>query len=225
MLLKPCSAGEGAVNLALSQESCGRPSGHGPGATVTLVLALVPGTFLSWSNPLTVCFFSILYTFWSLHKCWGAVGCSLCSSVDWLGVLPRCGGKWTQLPPISLPSSQKPEIKNMFFLQIYLIYLFLERGERREKERERNINVWFPLSCAAYWGPGPLPRHVPWLGIETVTLWFSDQHSIHWATPARVRSYIKLNINEIQWTKINEDLAKVIRSYCLSTMSKAMSVS
>ena len=25
------------------------------------------------------------------------------------------------------------------------IYLFLERGEGREKEKERNINVWLPL--------------------------------------------------------------------------------
>ena len=36
-----------------------------------------------------------------------------------------------------------------FYLYIYIlkdfIYLFLERGERREKERERNINVWLPL--------------------------------------------------------------------------------
>ena len=29
---------------------------------------------------------------------------------------------------------------------ILAIYLFLERGERREKERERNINVWLPLA-------------------------------------------------------------------------------
>ena len=29
-----------------------------------------------------------------------------------------------------------------FFLRFYL---FLERGERREKERERNISVWLPL--------------------------------------------------------------------------------
>ena len=27
-----------------------------------------------------------------------------------------------------------------------LIYLFLERGEGREKEREKNINVWLPLT-------------------------------------------------------------------------------
>ena len=36
VLLKPCLAGEGAINSALSQDSCGRPSRR-----------LVPGTFLS----------------------------------------------------------------------------------------------------------------------------------------------------------------------------------
>ena len=41
------------------------------------------------------------------------------------------------------------------------------------------------LLCAPYWGPGPQPRHVPWLGIEPATLWFAGQHWIHWATPAR----------------------------------------
>ena len=34
--------------------------------------------------------------------------------------------------------------KNSFFWKDF-IYLFLERGEGREKERERNINVGFPL--------------------------------------------------------------------------------
>ena len=41
------------------------------------------------------------------------------------------------------------------------------------------------LSCILFRGPGPKPRHVPWLGIEPVTLWFAGQHSIHWATPGR----------------------------------------
>ena len=41
------------------------------------------------------------------------------------------------------------------------------------------------LSHAPYWGPGLQPTHVPWLGIKPATLWFSGQHSIHWATPAR----------------------------------------
>ena len=62
--------------------------GAGPGATVTLVPVLVPGALLSRSYPLTMCFFQCpLYFLVSyLHKCWGTVGCSLCSSVDQLGV-------------------------------------------------------------------------------------------------------------------------------------------
>ena len=32
----------------------------------------------------------------------------------------------------------------IFFL---IFYLFLDRGEGREKEMERNINVWLPLLC------------------------------------------------------------------------------
>ena len=34
-----------------------------------------------------------------------------------------------------------------FFFLNNCIYLFLETGEGREKERERNINVWLPLTC------------------------------------------------------------------------------
>ena len=33
----------------------------------------------------------------------------------------------------------------IYFLKDF-IYLFLERGEGREKGRERNINVWLPLA-------------------------------------------------------------------------------
>ena len=40
-------------------------------------------------------------------------------------------------------------------------------------------------SHTPYWGPGPQPRHVPWLEIKLATLWFAGQSSIHWATPAR----------------------------------------
>ena len=28
-----------------------------------------------------------------------------------------------------------------------LLFIFLERGEGREEERERNINVWLPPAC------------------------------------------------------------------------------
>ena len=67
---------------------------------------------------------------------------------------------------------------------IILLTFQRERGEGREKERERNINVWLPLTHS-HGVPGLQPRHVTWLGIEPATLWFTDQHWIHWATPAR----------------------------------------
>ena len=51
------------------------------------------------------------------------------------------------------------------------IYLFLERGEGRENERERNINVWLPL------------LHLPlgtWPTTQACALdWELNQHSIH----------------------------------------------
>ena len=38
-------------------------------------------------------------------------------------------------------------LSSFFFFKDF-IYLFLERGERKEKEREWNINVWLPLVCS-----------------------------------------------------------------------------
>ena len=104
VLLRPCLAGEGAVNR-LSPRSPAA-SCTWPGAAATLVPTLIPGTFLSWSNPLTFCFLCPLYFLVSyLYKRWTAFGCSLCFSVEWLGVSPRCRGKLTPLPSISPPSS------------------------------------------------------------------------------------------------------------------------
>ena len=78
------------------------------------------------------------------------------------------------------------------------IYFFLERGEEREKERERNINVWEIPGCFLHtpnWGPGLKPRHVPWLGIEPATFRFTGWISIHWATPPRAETYLILLIS------------------------------
>ena len=62
-----------------------------------------------------------------------------------------------------LLSSQGPNLvtaaKTLFFSNILFIYLLLERGEGREKKRERNRTDC--LSLAPNWGPGPHPRHVP----------------------------------------------------------------
>ena len=70
------------------------------------------------------------------------------------------------------------------FLKKYFLNLFLERG------RERETSMCGYLTHAPYWGPGPQPRHVPWLGIEPETLWFTGWCLIHWATPARTHGYL-----------------------------------
>ena len=60
--------------------------------------------------------------------------------------------QWSLLPSASVPQKSLPqsiflnnckETLNLFIK--YFIYLFVERGEGREKERERNINLWLPL--------------------------------------------------------------------------------
>ena len=58
-------------------------------------------------------------------------------------------------------------------------------GREGEREGEKHQCIVTYLSHTPNWGPGPQPRHVPWLGIEPVTLWFIGPCSIHWATPAR----------------------------------------
>ena len=77
-------------------------------------------------------------------------------------------------------------LRFFFFFKDYLL-IFRERGRERKKGRETMCGC---LSCSSNWGPGLQPRHVPWLGIEPATLWFtgrwtSGYSSTHWAIPAR----------------------------------------
>ena len=67
-----------------------------------------------------------------------------------------------------------------YFFQDF-IYLFLDRGDGMGK-RGRETSICGCLLHAPQ--PGPQPRHVPWVGIKPVTLWFSGRCSIHWDTPA-----------------------------------------
>ena len=73
---------------------------------------------------------------------------------------------------------------NILFFKDF-IYLFLERGKGREKERQRNINVWLPLSCPLL-GTWPKTQECVQTWIEPLPLWFTGQHPIHWAIPAKV---------------------------------------
>ena len=82
-----------------------------------------------------------------------------------------------------------------FRVNCFVLLCILERGKGGRK-RGRATSMCGCLSHAPYWGPCLQPRHVPWLGIETATLWFSGQHSIHWATPARavIKGFLMSNV-------------------------------
>ena len=77
------------------------------------------------------------------------------------------------------------------FLKGDCIYLFLDRGEGREYERERNISH-LPLECARTGGLNPQPRHAPWPGIEPVIFCFVGECSTDWATSVRAICWLFL---------------------------------
>ena len=80
---------------------------------------------------------------------------------------------------------------SIYFLPLSLflkdfIYLFLERGKGRKKERERNISVWLPLMLPSL-GTWPITQTCAPTGNQTRELWFTGRLSIHWAAPARAQ--------------------------------------
>ena len=80
-----------------------------------------------------------------------------------------------------------PERVCMLVVVVFLrFYLFISREGKGGRNRGGETLVCSCLSHAPYWGPGPQPRHVPWLRIQSATHCFAVWRSIHWATPARV---------------------------------------
>ena len=63
---------------------------------------------------------------------------------------------------------------------------FLEGEGGRKRGRETSMCV---ASRVCYWGPGPQPRFVRWLGIEPATLCLAGQCSIHRATQVRAEAH------------------------------------
>ena len=87
--------------------------------------------------------------------------------------------------PIHLPfyPSSHLLIHSLFYPSIHFCFLkilfILDRGQGREKERERNINLWLPLMH---------PLLGTWPATQASNQWLFGsqvQRSIHWATPAR----------------------------------------
>ena len=61
---------------------------------------------------------------------------------------------------VSLPLPLFLKSKNRVYLFIYKDFIYFQRGEGREKEKARNINLWLPLAHP-HWGASLQPRHVP----------------------------------------------------------------
>ena len=56
----------------------------------------------------------------------------------------------------------------MSFFNRFYLFIFRERGREGERNREKHLCVTEPsidcLLLISYLGPGPQPKHVPWLG-------------------------------------------------------------
>ena len=94
---------------------------------------------------------------------------------------PPCSNQAIRVP--SPPSKMHPT-------PVTSLFLFL---------RERETSMCCCLSCAPYWGPGPQPRHVPCLGIETGNLSVSSlalsplSHTCQGSAPGFI-GYISLSL-------------------------------
>ena len=88
----------------------------------------------------------------------------------------------------------------MYFFKKWF-YLLIFREGKAGRKRGRETSMCGCLWSTPYWGPGLQPRHVPWLGIELVTLWFTGWCSVHWATPARsiLSMYFWLDFSSHSW--------------------------
>ena len=68
-------------------------------------------------------------------------------------------------------------VTTIFYFLKHFIYLFLERGRKGEREGVKHQCV--VASSTPPTGCSLQPRHVPCLGIEPATPWFSGPHSVH----------------------------------------------
>ena len=92
-------------------------------------------------------------------------------------------------------------VVTIYFLRL-LIYLFLDRGEGREKEKKRNITVWLPL---AYPAPGNLACNS-----GVCPDWESNQEPFGWQAGAQSlrhtsQGFLKWDLAQLlQWKALQE---------------------
>ena len=81
--------------------------------------------------------------------------------------------------------TSKGKLTNYIFNLLFIFFkdfIYFREG-RGGRKRGRETSMCGCLSHAPYWGPGRQPRHVPWLGIEPVTLWFTQSTEPHQPGP------------------------------------------
>ena len=93
--------------------------------------------------------------------------------------------------------AQQPSTPLIFYPLPYWFFfiLFLQRGEKMEKKRERNIAVRQKHQSIAFQtcpnqGPNPQPRYVPWPEIEPMTFCSAGWCPTNWATPIWANSLL-----------------------------------
>ena len=92
----------------------------------------------------------------------------------------------------------------ILLLRFHLFIIFREGKGGRKRGNTHWCMSQTSIGCLLYapcWGVGSQPRHVPWWGIELATLWFTGQHSVHWATLAGAHLVIFL-LKILQWLLI-----------------------
>ena len=105
----------------------------------------------------------------------------------------------------------------LFFFKILCIYFY--RGEGREKERERNLNVWSSLvrPLLGTW-PATLACALTgnWTGHPLLHSW----HWVHWAKPARAATgYFKLTVFNLEFQHFNSNMSHCERHSSLNVKS------
>ena len=95
-------------------------------------------------------------------------------------------------------TGQGPMFSHFIFLNDF-IDLFLERGEGKEKERERNISVWLPFTWPPL-GTWSTTQECSLTGNQTGDPLLCSSRSIHWATPARARNFNLQSLIQIMFS-------------------------
>ena len=104
--------------------------------------------------------------------------------------------RFLSLPRNFLKSSNKNWFWLFFFFLRFYLFNFRE-GKGKRRRRKREMSMCGCLSCAPYWGPGLQPRHVPWLGIELVTIFGSQPTLNPLSYTSQGKSVFFSNLNKL----------------------------